>query len=92
MDVLQVDFHARNAAEIFTRSLKHTGFAVINDHPIKKTLIYEVYREWQSFFASQDKHHYLHVKQTQDGFFPSSISETAKGANQKDLKEFFQYY
>lgn len=29
---------------------------------------------------------------TQDGFFPSDISETAKGHTQKDIKEYFHYY
>lgn len=92
MYVLTADYQQTNAPEIFTRSLIDTGFAVIKNHPINFDLVSEVYKEWQIFFASGDKENYLYDREKQDGFFPSSIAEKAKGYDIKDLKEFFHYY
>ena len=36
------------------------------------------------------KKYYLDV-QKQDGYFPTSVSETAKGATARDLKHYYQY-
>lgn len=92
MKVLKVDFTSPNAPTIFCESFKDTGFAVIEHPPINKTLIHEIYAEWRDFFENADKEKYLFHRETQDGFFPKEISETAKNANLKDIKEFFQYY
>lgn len=29
---------------------------------------------------------------TQDGYFPPNVSETAKGYDKKDIKEYFHFY
>ncbi len=92
MAVLKVDFTAENAPELFTRSLKDTGFGVLHHHPVDQQLIDEVYKEWAEFFASDYKNNYLFSRETQDGFFPMSVSETAKGYSTKDIKEYFHYY
>ncbi len=92
MEVLKVDYTAKNAAELFTHSLKETGFGVLTHHPINQKLIDEVYEEWVEFFASNYKNNYLFKRETQDGFFPMHVSETAKGYSTKDIKEYFHYY
>jgi len=92
MNVQRVDMSSPTASEEFARSLKNTGFAVLYNHPICQQLINETYQEWQEFFTSDSKNHYHFNRDTQDGFFPSHISETAKNAKTKDIKEFFQYY
>ena len=92
MEVLRIDLEAADAAQNFTESLKKTGFAVLYNHPISQTLINDTYQEWTEFFKSENKSSYRFKRETQDGFFPQSISETAVGAEVKDLKEFFQYY
>lgn len=92
MDVLRVDVESPTASEEFATSLRETGFAVLHNHPISQKLINDTYNEWQQFFKSSDKEKYRFNHQTQDGFFPAAISETAKGATTKDIKEFFQYY
>lgn len=92
MQVLTVDFNESNAAVKFTQSLKETGFAVVSNHPIQAELIANVYKEWEQFFAGQDKLNYLFDKETQDGFFPMSMAEKAKGYNIRDVKECFQIY
>lgn len=92
MNVLTVNFSDKNAAQNFCLSLKETGFAVLENHPVDRQLIADTYHEWRSFFASDDKNNYHFNRETQDGFFPKTISECAKGATEKDIKEYFQYY
>lgn len=92
MQVLKVDYSAKNAPELFTQSLKDTGFGVLYNHPVDQELIDDVYQEWEGFFASDYKKRYLFNRETQDGFFPIDVSEKAKGYSEKDLKEYFQIY
>jgi len=92
MQVLRVNYTDPDAAQQFTESLKNTGFAVLYNHPIPQVLIEDIYSEWQEFFKSQAKNNYRFHRESQDGFFPQSVSETAKGYDFKDIKEYFQYY
>lgn len=92
MNVLRVDFEKSDAVPLFASSLHHTGFAVLENHPIDMQLIDDMYKEWMIFFNSEEKFNYQFIVETQDGYFPASISEKAKGAEQRDLKEFYQYY
>lgn len=92
MNVLKVNYEADNAKALFSESLKNTGFAVLNNHPIDPQLVKKVYDEWVSFFARDDKSEYQFNVETQDGFFPMSVSEVAKGYKIRDIKEFYQYY
>ena len=91
MQVAIVNFKDPNASSIFTRSLKETGFAVIENHPIYPERISRVYTAWQNFFEGEDKEEFLYSTETQDGYFPFG-TENAKGSDTKDLKEFFHYY
>ncbi|MFM2041794.1 MAG: hypothetical protein RLY86_370 [Pseudomonadota bacterium] len=86
-----VDFAAPDAAQLFTRSLQSTGFAVLRNHPVDQGLIRQLYAEWAAFFASEAKHDYLFDPVRQDGFFPFK-SENAKDSAVKDLKEFYHVY
>jgi isopenicillin N synthase-like dioxygenase len=92
MRVLTVDFNDKDASVKFTESLKNTGFAVIKNHPIELSLIAKVYKEWDTFFKSEEKNNYLFNRETQDGYFPMMHAETAKGGTSKDIKELFQIY
>ena len=86
-----INFQSENASINFVRSLKNTGFAVINNHQIDYKLIDNVYREWSNFFDSDDKFNYMFDLKKQDGYFPIK-SENAKGYNIKDIKEFYHIY
>lgn len=88
----QIDFSSQNASLDFAKSLEEIGFAVIYNHPINYNLVLEVFKEWEQFFDSNYKNNYLYNNDTQDGFFPSNVSETAVGYKEKDLKEFYHYY
>lgn len=91
MQVQTINFTNNNAATQFTQSLRETGFAVLNNHPIDTDKINAVYQEWKDFFNSESKFNYSFDKTTQDGYFPF-LSETAKDNNIQDLKEFYHYY
>jgi len=91
MQVSKIDCRADNAANLFTESLHGTGFAILHHHPIEAGLVEQVYADWGQFFGNQRKHDFLFDPDDQDGFFPYR-SENAKGAKQKDLKEFYHYY
>lgn len=90
-EILTIDYQSKNLGVDLTKSLKNTGFAVLKNHPISKTLISSIYDEWKSFFNSNAKHNYLFHKVKQDGYFPY-LSENAKGSIVKDLKEFYHIY
>jgi isopenicillin N synthase-like dioxygenase len=92
MQVQVVDYRAADAAEKFTRSLHETGFGVLTNHPIRQALVEKIYADWLAFFNSEAKHGFAFSKETQDGYFSTEISETAKGSKQKDIKEYFHVY
>ena len=91
LKVLTISYNNSNAPQDFERSLKHSGFAVLEDHPISKELINDVYNEWMKFFNNTLKIDYLYDELKQDGFFPY-LTENAKGSPTKDLKEFYHIF
>lgn len=92
MKLETIDYQAAESAAKFVQSLKETGFGVLSNHPIDKALVENIYTEWQAFFNSDEKQNFLFKPETQDGFFPAEISETAKGHTVKDIKEYFHVY
>ncbi|MBX9296896.1 isopenicillin N synthase family dioxygenase [Chromobacterium piscinae] len=92
MNVRVVDYRAPDAAEQFTRSLHETGFGVLTNHPIPQDLVEKIYAEWLEFFNSEEKFDYAFSVEKQDGWFSPEVSETAKGATLKDIKEYFHIY
>jgi isopenicillin N synthase-like dioxygenase len=92
MKLEAVDFTAPDAQQKFVESLRQTGFGVLKNHPIPQSSVADIYKNWQSFFDSEDKHQFLYNKGKQDGFFPQSVSEVAKGFKKKDIKEYFHFY
>ncbi|WP_025770559.1 isopenicillin N synthase family dioxygenase [Thioalkalivibrio sp. HK1] len=92
MQLSTVDYTAPDALERLVDSLIDTGFCVLKNHPIPKELVESIYRSWQAFFDSGEKHEYFYDKTNQDGFFPLAIAETAKGHTKKDIKEYYHIY
>lgn len=92
MKLEAVDYQASNAKELFVQSLRETGFGVLKNHPIQQEKVQAIYDTWQQFFDSEDKNNYVYNKGTQDGFFPQSVSEVAKGFKKKDIKEYYHFY
>ncbi|KZN30314.1 2OG-Fe(II) oxygenase [Pseudoalteromonas luteoviolacea S2607] len=87
-----VDYKSETAAKEFVESLRNTGFGVLKNHPIPKELVESIYKNWQEFFYTEEKHDFLFDKDTQDGYFPPEVSEVAKGFTVKDIKEYFHVY
>ncbi|MGV2988629.1 isopenicillin N synthase family dioxygenase [Vibrio sp. E150_011] len=92
MKLETVDYLDPKAPELFVNSLRTTGFGVLENHPIPKSLVESIYKNWQAFFNSADKDDYRFNVETQDGYFPPSVSEVAKGHAVKDIKEYFHVY
>lgn len=92
MKLETVDYLAPNAAEQFVKSLRETGFGVLKNHPIPKELVESIYENWYQFFMSERKNEFQFNVETQDGYFPPSVSEVAKGYTVKDIKEYFHVY
>ncbi len=92
MQIRVIDYHSQNAPAEFAAGLKEIGFAVISNHPVSQPLIDKAYQQWDAFFKSDEKNNYAFNPETQDGYISKQLSETAKGYDQKDLKEFYHYY
>ncbi|MBW0281617.1 isopenicillin N synthase family dioxygenase [Shewanella xiamenensis] len=92
MKLETIDYRAADSAKHFVESLRETGFGVLSNHPIDKELVENIYTEWQAFFNSDAKNEFMFNRETHDGFFPASISETAKGHTVKDIKEYYHVY
>ncbi|QSX38694.1 isopenicillin N synthase family dioxygenase [Shewanella sedimentimangrovi] len=92
MKLETIDYRAPDSAQQFVQSLRDTGFGVLSNHPIRQELVEAIYKEWHAFFQSDNKQEFLFKPETQDGFFPSEVSETAKGHTVKDIKEYYHVY
>lgn len=92
MKLETVDYLAEDAAKQFVTSLRETGFGVLKNHPIPKELVESIYENWYQFFMSERKNEFHFNVETQDGYFPPTVSEVAKGHSVKDIKEYFHIY
>ncbi|MCX7121583.1 MAG: isopenicillin N synthase family oxygenase [Gammaproteobacteria bacterium] len=92
MKIRVIDYQSPQAPTEFAQGLKEIGFAVIENHPVSPVLIEEAYRLWYDFFKSDYKHDFAFDKKTHEGYVSTAMSETAKGYDKKDLKEFYHYY
>lgn len=94
MQVKVIDFQSANAPAEFTEGLREIGFAVIANHPIAQQLIDQAYADWYAFFRSSEavKNEFTFNAKTHEGYVSTELSETAKGHDKKDLKEFYHYY
>jgi isopenicillin N synthase-like dioxygenase len=91
MKISKIDLRPRG--EQLVESFKNTGFAILNNHGIRPSLLNAAYNSWYEFFrkSPSSKSKYLFDPKTHGGYFPFK-SENAKGYDTKDLKEFFHVY
>ena len=87
-----VDFTATDAPSAFCESLHRTGFGVLKNHPLSSELVHSIYDEWLAFFQSGDAKKYAWDPEKLDGHFSTAVSETAKGNEIKDFKEFYHLF
>lgn len=87
-----VDFTAQGAPQAFCESLHRTGFGVLKNHPLSSELVHGIYDEWLAFFKSGASKNYAWDPVKLDGHFSTAVSETAKGNDIRDFKEFFHLF
>jgi isopenicillin N synthase-like dioxygenase len=87
-----VDFTSPDAPRAFCESLHRTGFGVLKNHPLSPELVHGIYAEWLAFFESGDAKKYAWNPEKLDGHFSTAVSETAKGNDIRDFKEFFHLF
>ena len=87
-----VDYQSPTAAKDFCKNLHDTGFGVLKNHPLDKSLVEGIYAEWLGFFSSEAKNKYPQDPAKLDGYFSPQVSETAKDHTKRDLKEFFHLF
>lgn len=92
MHITPVDYRDPDAPRKFSQSLHDTGFGVLTNHPLSQEMLNTIYSEWLDFYHTDAKQKYVFNKDKMDGYFPPNISETAKGFEKRDLKEFFHIY
>lgn len=87
-----IDFNRPDAGQAFVDSLQTFGFAAIDNHPLDTALVDRIYREWSAFFDSGNADSFAMSKETQDGYFSPEVAESAKGYDEQDYKEYYQFY
>ena len=92
VEFIAVDYTAPDAEQRFVQSLHDTGFAVLRNHPIAQESVTSIYKNWSTFFNSQEKDSFQFNPDKYDGFFPRALAETAKGHAKRDIKEYFHFY
>ena len=92
MELAALDFQAKGTDIRFVESLRNTGFGVLENHPLDLDLIASIYEHWSDFFKSSRPSSYVLKRDTQDGFFSRDDAESAKGFDEKDIKEYFHFY
>ena len=92
MELAALDFQAEGTDIRFVESLRNTGFGVLENHPLDLDLIASIYEHWSDFFKSGRAPSYVLNRDTQDGFFSRDDAESAKGFDEKDIKEYFHFY
>lgn len=92
MNVSIVDLNQGDAPLQVTESLLQSGFAVVENHPISSKELSELYDAWDDFFTRGNPGDYITDAETQAGYFPPKLAETAKGHEDQDIKEYFQFW
>ena len=90
-EILAIGLNEPDAPARFAKSLRETGFAILKDHGLDAAEIDQMYKVWEDFFAGGTGHDYA-VKPNESAGYFGYKSENAKGAVNKDLKEFFHIY
>lgn len=93
MQIPIVDYRQNDAAARFFQSIKATGFGVLSNTFIERSMVDDAYQEWRSFFTMniESKMKFKFNPELQDGYFPM-LSEKAKDAKLADLKEFIHHF
>lgn len=87
-----ISWNDDDCGEAFVASLREFGFSALVDHPLDMARVARIYSEWQAFFRDGTPGDYPMDPERQDGYFSPEVAEHAKGYEQRDFKEYYQYY
>lgn len=90
-EILAIGLNDKDAPARFAKSLRETGFAILKDHALGAEEIDRMYAVWADFFEGGTGPDFAVQDGQSNGYFGYK-SENAKGAVNKDLKEFFHVY
>ena len=95
MNVRSINYKDSNNSHEFTRSLRQTGFGVLNNHPIDFNLIYDVYNEWEKFFKPENlisicKKNYLKLNKI-DGMTFNPLFDQWKVSSDKSVNYITEF-
>lgn len=88
----QISYGSPDFGDAFIASLHQYGFAVLVDHPLDGERIERICADWLNYFADQNAANFAMDPVNQDGYFSVQEAEAAKGFDERDFKEYFQYY
>ena len=88
----QISYASPDFGHVFMASLHQYGFAAVVDHPLDGSRIERIYADWLNYFADQNAANFAMDPVNQDGYFSVHEAEAAKGFDERDFKEYFQYY
>ena len=88
----QISYVSPDFGDAFMASLHRYGFAAVVDHPLDDARIKRIYSDWLGFFVDKNAADFAMDPINQDGYFSLQEAEAAKGFDQRDFKEYFQYY
>lgn len=89
--IATIDYQSLDGPQRLVESFRNIGFAIIDKPPLDVKLQQHCYKMWQDFFANPDER-YAFDEATNAGWVGIDCSETAKGNNVADIKEFFHYF
>ena len=87
-----INFKSSDAGQQFVDSLQKYGFAAFDHHPLDMALVDRIYKSWSAFFESGEADQYAMSREKQDGYFSTTVAESAKGFDEQDFKEYYHYY
>ncbi len=86
---LDVDLQGRCPEKILEKNLHDHGSAVLKNNNVPVHLLKDVFKQWTSFFSSEEKYQWLRKEETDEGYIPIN-GEVARKSDLPDFKEFFQ--
>lgn len=88
-----IDLKEHQFSEKLYETLRINRYAILKNHLLNLNMLDTIYEEWENFFKNNDdlKQKYLYSHETDNGYVPMNL-EYAKGADNPDLKEFYQIH
>lgn len=91
MNIQKIDFFSRDLGKNLVDSFRETGFAVITNPRVDLKLLFDTYKDWETFFKMSPSSKSEFQKGNNAGYIGPRL-ETAKNHKVPDLKEMYHWY